>query len=77
MGEGGGTGRRGIKGREKWDNCNSIINKIYFKKRTYFTVYTFFRIRKVYVLGKKEQEQKDTNDLNTSSFTNLLSKYGF
>ena len=27
---GGGAGQRGIKG-EKWDNCNSIINKIYFK----------------------------------------------
>ena len=27
----GDTGWRGIKGREKWDNCNSIINKIYFK----------------------------------------------
>ena len=25
------AGRRGIKGR-KWDNCNSIINKIYLKK---------------------------------------------
>ena len=24
------TGWRGIKGRKKWDNCNSIINKIYF-----------------------------------------------
>ena len=23
---------RGIKGRKKWDNCNSIINKVYFKK---------------------------------------------
>ena len=29
---GGGAGWRGIKGRKKWDNCNSIINKIYFKK---------------------------------------------
>ena len=29
----GGTGQRGIKGRKKWDNCNSIINKyIYFLK---------------------------------------------
>ena len=28
----GGTGQRGIKGRKKWDNCNSIINKIYLKK---------------------------------------------
>ena len=25
------AGWRGIKGRKKWDNCNSIINKIYFK----------------------------------------------
>ena len=25
-----GTGKRGIQGREKWDNCNSITNKIYF-----------------------------------------------
>ena len=25
-----GTGRKGIKGRKKWDNYNSIINKIYF-----------------------------------------------
>ena len=22
---------RGIKGRKKWDNCKSIINKIYLK----------------------------------------------
>ena len=29
----GGTGQRGIKGRKKWDNCNSIINKIYLKKQ--------------------------------------------
>ena len=26
----GCTGWRGIKGRKKCDNCNSIINKIYF-----------------------------------------------
>ena len=33
--EGGGdAGRRGIKGRKKWDNCNSMINKIHFKKYT-------------------------------------------
>ena len=25
----GGAGQRGIKGRRKWDNCNSIINKIF------------------------------------------------
>ena len=34
---GGDAGRlecreEGDKGVEKWDNCNSIINKIYFKK---------------------------------------------
>ena len=25
-----GAGWKGIKGRKKWDSCNSIINKIYF-----------------------------------------------
>ena len=25
----GSAGQRGIKGRKKWDNCNSIINKIH------------------------------------------------
>ena len=28
----GGIEQRGIKGRKEWDNCNSIVNKIYFKK---------------------------------------------
>ena len=28
----GFAGWRGIKGIKKWDNCNSIINKIYLKK---------------------------------------------
>ena len=28
-----GTGWREIKGRKKWDNLYSIINKTYFKKR--------------------------------------------
>ena len=28
-----GTGWRGIKRRKKWDNCNSIINKILNKKK--------------------------------------------
>ena len=27
------AGWRGIKGRKKWDNCNSIINKIKMKKK--------------------------------------------
>ena len=29
----GGTGQRGIKGRKNWDNCNSIIKKIYLKEK--------------------------------------------
>ena len=28
-----GTGWRGIKGRKKWDNCNSIIKKYILKNR--------------------------------------------
>ena len=35
----GCTGWRGIKGG-KWDNCNGIISKIYFKKR-FVSEYTF------------------------------------
>ena len=31
----GGAGWRGRKERKKWDNCNSIINKIYFKKEKF------------------------------------------
>ena len=31
MGGTGCAGQSGVKGG-KWDNCNSIINKIYFKK---------------------------------------------
>ena len=27
------AGQMRIKGRKKWDNCNSIINKIYFKNK--------------------------------------------
>ena len=33
-----GTGWKGLKGRKNWDNCNSIINKIYFKKRIHSTL---------------------------------------
>ena len=33
LGRSGVTGHRGIKGRKKWDNCNSIINKIYLRKK--------------------------------------------
>ena len=28
----GVAGQRGIKGRKKWDNYNTIINKVYFRK---------------------------------------------
>ena len=30
---GGGCRAEGNKGEKKWDNCHSIINKIYFLKR--------------------------------------------
>ena len=29
----GGAGQRGIKGRKKWDKCNSVNKKIYFKPK--------------------------------------------
>ena len=29
----GVQGGGGIKGRKNWDNCDSIIDKIYFKKK--------------------------------------------
>ena len=32
----GVTGQKRIKGREKWDNYNSIINKIYLKIKKEF-----------------------------------------
>ena len=34
-GRGVGTGWSIMKGREKWDNCKRIINKIYFLKTNY------------------------------------------
>ena len=30
---GRGCMTKGIKGRKKWDNCKSIINKIYLKNK--------------------------------------------
>ena len=30
-----GAGQRGVKGRKKWDKCNSIINKIYLKRNAH------------------------------------------
>ena len=46
MGRRGCAGWRGIKG-EKWENCNSIINKIYFKKRIEKTKITKIRNKRV------------------------------
>ena len=45
-----GAGWRGIKGRKKWDNCNSIINTIYFKKESkcIFTFISFNIILNLY-----------------------------
>ena len=39
--EGGDGEWRGRKAEKKWDNCNSIINKIYLKKKTITVPYTF------------------------------------
>ena len=33
----GCAGQRGVK-RGKWDNCNSIINKIYLKRKTRISI---------------------------------------
>ena len=32
------AGQRGIKRRKKWDNCNSIYNNTYFKKKHVYKV---------------------------------------
>ena len=36
-----GARQRGIKGRKKCDNYNSIINKIYFEKTKNIKIYLF------------------------------------
>ena len=41
MGGKGCAGQRGIKG-EKWDNYNTIINKIYLKKKSYLLPNSYF-----------------------------------
>ena len=48
MGEAGGgcAGWRVLKGRKKWDNCNSIINNIYLK------------VKKI-ILGLSKKSQKE------------------
>ena len=37
----GSAGQRGIKGG-KWNNCNSIINKIYLKRRKQLKSIVFY-----------------------------------
>ena len=37
--ESGGYRAEGKKGEKKWDNCNSIINKIYLKPELFRNIY--------------------------------------
>ena len=46
-----GVGQRGIKGRKKWENCNSIINKIYFKN--YLPIFSRGKCRQLYLNNNK------------------------
>ena len=50
---------RGIKVRKKWDNCNSIINKIYFKKRNMSTM--------TYLLGQWGMHVKCRTNIKTQT----------
>ena len=45
----GGAGQRAIKRRNKWDNCNSIINKTYLKIKTNKNVDTDKRSKQIIV----------------------------
>ena len=45
----GSAGQRRIKGRKKWGNCNSIINKIYLERQNKNTRFNM-------------QEAKETHD---------------
>ena len=47
MWEGGG-GQDGVEWGEKWDNCNSIINKYIFLKITYLNRIGMVELIKVY-----------------------------
>ena len=53
MGKAGGKGCRaeGDKGEKKWDNCNSIINKIYVKNKNK-SIKSFFNVRKLQIKEK-------------------------
>ena len=58
---GGNVGRRGCAGLrgitgEKWDNCNIIINKIYFKNK--------------YFIPKKKMQDSLTGHVSYSPFRN-------
>ena len=54
MGGRGCAGRRGIKGG-KWDNCNSIINKIHLK------------IINKQISPKKKKKKENENEINVIS----------
>ena len=45
MGGWSSAGWRGYKGEKKWDNCNSIINKIYLKIKN-------LKIKKLFKIGE-------------------------
>ena len=52
---GGGCRAEGNKGEKKWDNCNSIINKIYFLKANNL-VKKYFRPEQNRHLNKEETQ---------------------
>ena len=63
MGGRGYAGRRGIKGG-KWDNCNTIINKIYFKKSSN-------RNEEKNMSHMEEQNKTPEKDVNKMETSNL------
>ena len=62
-----GAGKKAIKRRKTWKNCNSIINKIYFKIfNIYVCVYASKYIIYIYIyiyinkcLAKKKEYRKN------------------
>ena len=54
----GGAGKKGIRQRKKWDNCNSIINKIYLKIVLYDRIkeYEMTKGEKLILRGNREEK---------------------
>ena len=77
-GERGGTVQRGIKGRKNWDHCNSIINKIYWKKKK--NVVIVYEAQKVFshVIWKIETfiEEETRNIVHRTIDTSVPFKVG-